>query len=284
LIGNLNVAPTQTVALGTADGYKITLGGTAAGNGTVVIKSGEVETTTSTALQNLNLVVGQTAATTLRLTAPAPNLLSLGGSSAGTLIVGPGTAPVTLTLGGGANARFNGAITQNNNQVVSLVKNGANTQTLAGLNTFTGGVTVNAGTLELRAGSIGTNAITLSGGTLQFIGTGLLGQFYSGDDGGANANFNAFANYSSYFAGRTPNAVSSTDIPNFPTLSFASGGGDTQMYLDFGFQIIITSYHACRDELTFRRTETIHFSREAMTAACFTSTGRRWWRIISIKG
>jgi hypothetical protein len=33
-------------------------------------------------------------------------------------------------------------------------------------------------------------------------GSGLLGKYYAGDDGGANANFNTFANYSSYFATR----------------------------------------------------------------------------------
>ena len=69
---------------------------------------------------------------------------------------------------------------------------------------------------------------------MQFIGTGLLGEFYSGDDAGANTNFTTFTRYSTYFAGRTPDAVSTTDIPTFPTLSYAPGGGDTAMYEDYG--------------------------------------------------
>ena len=55
-----------------------------------------------------------------------------------------------------------------------LTLNAPGTLALAGANTFTGGVTVTTGTLEVGAdNSLGTaaNAVTLNGGTLQSTGT-----------------------------------------------------------------------------------------------------------------
>ena len=77
-------------------------------------------------------------------------------------------APISLTLGNNAgnNASYSGNLTGG----ISLAKTGANTQTLSGNNTFTGGLTVSGGLLSLSGNntfSAAANAITISGGTLR---------------------------------------------------------------------------------------------------------------------
>ena len=77
-------------------------------------------------------------------------------------------APISLTLGNNAgnNASYSGNLTGG----ISLAKTGANTQTLSGNGTFTGGLTVSGGLLSLSGNntfSAAANAITISGGTLR---------------------------------------------------------------------------------------------------------------------
>jgi autotransporter-associated beta strand protein len=79
----------------------------------------------------------------------------------------------TLTLSGigtGGNIRLNdGAISDGAGagNVLKLVKSGSGTWTIAGTNTFTGGVTLSEGKLNINAAqAIGTGALTITGGTL----------------------------------------------------------------------------------------------------------------------
>jgi len=85
----------------------------------------------------------------------------------------------TLTIGKAAGSNtFGGVIgtvvntsltTQTNN--IAVVKAGASTQTFSGANTYTGGTTINAGTLLLSGGgTIGTGNLVLGGGTLSVAG------------------------------------------------------------------------------------------------------------------
>ena len=82
---------------------------------------------------------------------------------------------MTYQVGGAnVNTTFSGNITnQENNDssgaVVSLVKVGTATQTLAGADGFTGGTTVNAGTLQVA------NALALQASTFNSSGAGTLG-------------------------------------------------------------------------------------------------------------
>lgn len=85
----------------------------------------------------------------------------------------------TLTIGkaSGSNT-FNGVIgtvsntnltTQSNN--IAVVKTGASSQTFTQANTYTGGTTINAGSLILTgAGTIGSGNLTMGGGTLNVSG------------------------------------------------------------------------------------------------------------------
>ncbi|MBN8456902.1 MAG: autotransporter-associated beta strand repeat-containing protein [Verrucomicrobia bacterium] len=74
---------------------------------------------------------------------------------AGTVKVGLATGSATLTLATAANQSSSGAISN----AISLVKSGSATQTLSGVNTYTGTTTIKAGTLKLEgAGSIDSSA------------------------------------------------------------------------------------------------------------------------------
>ena len=79
----------------------------------------------------------------------------------------------TLTIGNNdGSGTFSGVITQTDPDAFSLVKNGTGIQTLSGINTHTGGTTLNSGSLHLGAiGAAGTGTLTLSGGTLTALGT-----------------------------------------------------------------------------------------------------------------
>jgi autotransporter-associated beta strand protein len=85
-----------------------------------------------------------------------------------------GAAPVTLTFGAASGSNvFSGVIADTAaTNAISLVKNGAATEVLAGANNFRGTTTVNNGALMVN-GSLGTNAVTISGGTSG--GNGVIG-------------------------------------------------------------------------------------------------------------
>lgn len=77
------------------------------------------------------------------------------------------TGNYTLTLGGdNSNSTFNGDI-RDSVGTLSIVKNGSGTLTLGGASTFTGGVIVNGGALNLtNLSGAGTGTITLNAGQL----------------------------------------------------------------------------------------------------------------------
>ena len=146
-----------TVKLGSASALGLTAGGT---------------TITSNGVLDLN---GQT------IGAEALTISGTGISSGGALINSSGTAAslsgdITLgaasSVGGSGNTTLSGAIGGG----YALTKVGAGTLTLSGENTYTGGTTLNAGTISLGVAQNGTTSgplgasgtITLNGGTLQY--------------------------------------------------------------------------------------------------------------------
>jgi autotransporter-associated beta strand protein len=95
---------------------------------------------------------------------------------------------VTLTLGeNGAFATYAGSI-KNTAGSLSLVKDGAGTQTLSGTNTYIGTTTINAGTLQIgnggTSGSLGSGSLT-DNGVLSFnlIGTNVFAGAINGSGG-----------------------------------------------------------------------------------------------------
>ena len=90
----------------------------------------------------------------------------------------------TVTLGNtNHSGTFSGTITNGQNDILSLVKNGSGTQVLSGANSDSGATTVNGGTLRIagstytgtryNTSTVGTITIN-NGGTLQVTGAGQL--------------------------------------------------------------------------------------------------------------
>ncbi|MEI7781371.1 MAG: autotransporter-associated beta strand repeat-containing protein, partial [Planctomycetota bacterium] len=133
----------------------------------------------------------------------ALNFASGGGTETIGSLAGSGTVSsvvsgtYSLAVGGSTNTTFSGVI-NNGSGVVGLTKSGAGTLTLTGSNGFTGGSSLNAGTLGVGSanalGSSGT--ISFGGGTLQYSASNTTdysgrfsnaaGQQYSIDTNGQN--------------------------------------------------------------------------------------------------
>ena len=83
-------------------------------------------------------------------------------------------APLTFQQAAGGTLALTGVVSN----ASSLTKTGAGALTLSGLNTFTGGLTLSAGTLNFNnaaaAGNTATGAITITGGTLDNTSGGAL--------------------------------------------------------------------------------------------------------------
>ena len=85
-----------------------------------------------------------------------------------------GTGAKTLTLTGtntGANTLGGAIVNHNTPNPTSLFKTGPGTWELGGVSTFTGGLTLDAGTLTLKSGAslAATNTLTVDGGTLNLL-------------------------------------------------------------------------------------------------------------------
>ena len=93
------------------------------------------------------------------------------GATAGSQIIGNSstTSPATLTFAGGNASSFGGVIQDtlgSGNQTVAVVM-GNGTLTLTHANTYSGGTTLNGGTLVVNNNSaLGTGMLTLTLGTL----------------------------------------------------------------------------------------------------------------------
>ena len=87
----------------------------------------------------------------------------------GTITNNSTTVPVILTIDGSGNTALRGIIS-NNTATTSLTKNGTGALTLSAANTFTGGVTLNAGTLNINSatalGSATLGTFVINGGTI----------------------------------------------------------------------------------------------------------------------
>jgi autotransporter-associated beta strand protein len=116
-------------------------------------------------------------------------LLTLGG-----VITPLATGSRTITFQGAGNFSITGFLENGCATTVSVVKSGAGTLTLNSVNSYTGGTTVNGGTVNLaRGGSSGTvrNILTInSGATVNLTATDALGY----TNGGSGVTFVSTAN------------------------------------------------------------------------------------------
>jgi autotransporter-associated beta strand protein len=135
-------------------------GATRISGGTLQLSGGNNRLATATAV-TLDNVAG--AVLDLNNYSQQIGSLSGGGTSGGNVTLGSGT----LTVGNATSTSYSGIISG----AGGLVKQGTGTLTLGGVNTYTGGTTVNGGTLKLAAGAWGTGIVR---GTATVNNTGTL--------------------------------------------------------------------------------------------------------------
>ena len=149
-------------AIGKNGAGLLSLSGVNSFTGGASISAGAVKLLNASGLSvngNVNLGAG----TTLDLNGNSPVLGGLNSSFSDATVDSLSGGAVTLTVGAtNAFATFAGSI-KNTSGSLTLVKAGTGTQTLTGTNSYTGGTTINAGTLQIGNG--GTNG-NLGSGTL----------------------------------------------------------------------------------------------------------------------
>lgn len=238
LTGNLNVAPTQTVTLGTADNYVLRVGGAATGAGNIVVNGGTVIDTTGTGLQNFNVALNAKGTTAnLQINSNTVTLGSLGSDAISTanVLLGTGSGPVTLNFTGSGSGRYFGNLATSAATPLTVVKNGAGSQSIIAplgstATSALAAVTVNAGTMELSPAALGSAPITLAGGTLQMIDSGLSLKIWDADPnatGAYGATLNTFAGVQSHYAGLLmPAFIGNTAADGNMTISYNPSGAE----------------------------------------------------------
>ena len=133
-------------------------------SGETILNSGTLEAESTTALSpNSAFMVNST----LNLNGFSNTIGSLSGTGT---VLNNGAATATLTVGhDNSNSTFSGVL-ENGTSVLALIKSGTGVLTLTGTNTYTGGTTISAGTLQLGNGGT-TGSITgnvIDNGVLAF--------------------------------------------------------------------------------------------------------------------
>jgi fibronectin-binding autotransporter adhesin len=201
--------------------------------GSVTINAGRLDLESNTALNSTTpnaIAFGPGSTGTLALNGNNVSIGGLSGNSTSAVVLNGGSAAATLTVIESGNDTFAGSLRDNNTQSagsLSLVKAGAGSLTLSGNNTFTGGMTINAGALQIgSAGALNSaapNTVTDSG-TLTLNGSsvavaGLNGSGIVQNASAVSATLTVVCNDSTFF--------------NFTgTLQDGSGGGELSLVIN----------------------------------------------------
>ncbi len=117
-----------------------------------------------------------------------------------------------MTISGSINDSYSGVISSGSNG--KIVKSGTGTQALCGANTYSGGTTVSGGTLVIgNTSALGSDGLTVSGGTLDLNGQYLIVPSLSGSSGYIGNNSTSSNGVlqvngsSSYFGGVIEDAI-----------------------------------------------------------------------------
>jgi autotransporter-associated beta strand protein len=235
-VGTLTVAGgSRTTFLSTANNFTgdITITGTGS------ILQASVATAAETIPNDSSVTVDSGAVLQLASLSGAETINALNGT--GTVRTFPtGIYGSGLIVGSaGGSGSFSGVL-QNGTigNPLSLTKEGTGTQTLGGVNTYTGATTVNAGTLAVN-GSISGSATTVNGGTLSGSGTvGAItlagGTIAPGNSPGILNAGNTALN-SGTFAGEINGPIAGSDYDQLNVTGTVNFGGTVQLSLSLGF-------------------------------------------------
>jgi autotransporter-associated beta strand protein len=173
---------------------KLTLNGANTYNGATTISGGTLELGNALALQNSTLNTTGSVTGGLKTTVTTVTLGGLGGNKNLASVFTTGYSSVTaLTLnpGAGATPSYSGNIV-NGAANMTLTKIGDGTQTLSGANTYTGATSVNAGTLVVGVGGVGsiTSNVTVNSGAM-LSGSGTITGAVTVKSGGTHAPGNS---------------------------------------------------------------------------------------------
>lgn len=239
VISSTGTASTATIAMSKIGTGTLTLSGANTFNGNTTVTGGTLNLSNGTALANSTFIGGGgTLAFDSSVASHAFTFGGLNGSSNLALTDTAATA-VALTIGGNNNSYTYSGILSG---AGSLTKLGTGTQTLTGLNTFGGGLTVKAGTVLNTAISIqpvGTGTITLgdssnTGAAAMLNLNSLATLTYTNALATAGTGLSTLnlANYSATFTGGLAmggNLLLSTTNPNNSVLALSgaiSGSGN----------------------------------------------------------
>ena len=166
-VGNFISGSGGLTQMGTNNTLRITDGNSYTGPTT--ISAGTIQTAAATALGNSSTVSINSGAV-LDLDNISTTLGSLTGSGTVTNTTASNTATLTLAPTSGSSSTFNGIIQNGTTAFIALTLNGAATasEVLAGVNTYTGLTTVDAGTLQIGDGATGSISGT---GNINFANT-----------------------------------------------------------------------------------------------------------------
>ena len=159
--------------------------GTAAAN--LVINGGALQYTGTSGSTDRQFTLGTSNGS---LDASGSGAITFTNTAAITLTGSNGARTLTLTGSNTGDNTLAARIGNNGTGATSLVKSGEGTWVLTGANTFSGGSTINAGTLRINSVSTGTTAQSLGTGNTVTIGTGTSSAalHYTGSGGTLDKN------------------------------------------------------------------------------------------------
>ena len=140
------------------------------------VKLGSVSALNSTANSQNAVTFGPASTGTLSINGNNVTIASLntdiGNAGSTTVQNGSASTNATLTIGNSSNAdsTYAGAIQNGSTATLALNKAGTGTLTLTGANTYTGGTTLNVGTIKLSGlGALAGGTVAIGGGTLSVV-------------------------------------------------------------------------------------------------------------------
>ena len=170
--GAIQDGSARTLALAKAGSGTLTLSGTNTYRGGTTLSGGTLRLGSTSALGARTGALAMASGATLDLYANSLTVGVLSGTGGTIMDSNSASGADTLTVNQFSNSTYAGVIQYNSTRSVALVKSGGGTLTLAGANTYRGGTTLNAGTLQMSnaAGLSSTGTLTVNGGVLDLNG------------------------------------------------------------------------------------------------------------------